>query len=240
MLAGMLLSADPSLALRACVPGAIYLEEPAGLPRDVQLRLCEWLAARSANSERDDCPRLFAGSTAPEEDVRAGRLLAELFCLLGPLSVTVPPLRERRDDLAGLVERMLATLNAERERVVTGLTPAAWEVLRHHDWPGNLDELRQVLADAHAGTTAERIDAAELPAALCQAQRLEQEPVRPAPRPVPLEKTMEHVEKRLIQLALKRSRGNRTRAAELLGIYRGRLQRRMEALGMEEASGEES
>jgi DNA-binding NtrC family response regulator len=221
--------------------GAIYLDEPGALPRDLQLRLCEWLAARSAKGEPDDAPRLLAGCSAPEEDVQAGRLLPDLFCLLGPLTVTVVPLRERRIDLPVLIDRMLAALNTEGERAVTGLTPAAWDVLHHHAWPGNLDELRQVLSDARSRTTSERIDAVDLPAALRRAQHLEQTPLAAAPRPIPLEKTLEQVEKRLIELALKRARGNRSRAAELLGIYRGRLLRRMEALGMgEQTEGQDS
>jgi PAS domain S-box-containing protein len=237
VLAGLLF-AQPGSSL--WVPGAIYLDDPAGLPRDLQLRLCEWLAVRNASGEPDDGPRFFAGSVRPEEDVGAGRLLVELFSLLGTMTVTLPPLRDRRDDLPTLVEQFLAARSAEQERVVAGLTPAAWEVMRHHDWPGNLDELRQVLADAHGRATAERIDVTELPAALCQTQRLEQEPLRPPVRPVPLEKTLEQVERHLIQLALKRAGGNRGRAAELLGIYRGRLLRRMEALGMVDAEGEAS
>ncbi len=235
VLAGLLFGQPGSLL---CIPGAIYLDDPAQLPRDLQLRLCEWFAARSSNGEPDDGPRFFAGSVRPEKDVRAGRLLMELFCLLGTLTVTVPPLRDRRDDLPTLVERFLAARNAEQQRVVAGLTAAAWEVVRHHDWPGNLDELRHVLADAHGRATAERIDVTDLPAALCQAQRLEKEPLRPTVRPVPLEKTLEQVERHLIQLALKRAGGNRSRAAELLGIYRGRLLRRMEALGMADVEGE--
>jgi DNA-binding NtrC family response regulator len=223
-----------------CALGAVYLDEPACLPRDVQLRLAEHLAGADAGSvEAARTPRLLAGSGDPEEAVRSGRLLEELYCLLGPLTLQVPPLGERREDLPRLVEHLLGNLNAQSSGRVVGLTAAAWEVVRHHHWPGNLDELRQVLADARARAAGERIDAGDLPAALRLAQRLEQDPLRAAPRPVPLEQTMEQVERRLIQVALRRARGQRALAAELLGIYRGRLLRRMKALGMAEADEDE-
>jgi transcriptional regulator with PAS, ATPase and Fis domain len=232
-----LLFAEPCAALEA--PGAIYIDEPAQLPRDVQLRLCEWLARRATLGEADKAPRLFAGCTRPEEYIAAGQLLTELFCLLGMLTITVPPLRERPSDLPRLVEKTLSELNNERERTVSALTPEAWEVMRHHHWPGNLEELQEVLSDAHARSTTERIDVTDLPAALCQAQRLDLDALRAAIRPVPLEETLKEVEKRLIHLALKRARGNRGQAADLLGIYRARLLRRMESLGMEDNSGGE-
>jgi transcriptional regulator with PAS, ATPase and Fis domain len=209
--------------------GTLYLDEPSGLPRDLQLRLCEWI---TTSGEISGAPRLLAGCAQPAEDVCTGRLLEELFSLLGPLTIAVPALRERADDLPGLVERMMTALNGQGERSVAGLTPAAWEVMRHHAWPGNLDELRQVVSDAQGRAAAERIDEGDLPAALRQAKRLEQNPLRNPSRPLPLEQTLEQVERRLIQLALQRARGNQSRAAELLGIYRGRLIRRMESLGM--------
>jgi DNA-binding NtrC family response regulator len=215
--------------------GAIYLDELACLARDVQSRLAQELSNTSAAPVDDAVlsPRLLAGtSRRPEEDIRAGRLLEELYGLLSPLTVEVPALRERRDDLPRLVAGWLPALDTE-ERSVAGLTPAAWEVVRRYAWPGNLSELRQVLADAHRRTTSGRIDAGDLPAAL----RLEQGQGRATGRPVPLQQTLEEVERRLIRLALRRARGNRSRAAELLGIYRPRLLRRMEALEMEEAKG---
>ena len=117
---------------------------------------------------------------------------------------------------------------------VRGLTPAALEAVSAYRWPGNLTELRRTLASARAHTTQELIDLPDLPFALRQARLNEQEPTRPAPRNLPLEETLAEVERRLIRLALRRARGNRSRAAELLGIHRPRLARRMESLGLEE------
>jgi transcriptional regulator with PAS, ATPase and Fis domain len=208
--------------------GTVYLHEPARLPRDLQLRLAGRLSA-----DRPDSPRfLFGSTTDTEELVCAGALLDELAVLLDTFSITVPPLRRRLDDLPVLVERMLAQRGSGPGKVT--LTPPAWEVLRGHAWPGNLTELSTVLADSLARTPGPRLDATDLPASLRLAHRLQQEPAAPSAA-LPLPQLLEQVERRLIDLALRRARGNRSRAAELLGIHRSRFLRRLEALEMGEA-----
>jgi DNA-binding NtrC family response regulator len=140
-------------------------------------------------------------------------------------------LRERRADLPLLVERLLLRLASRVETPVTELTPAAWDVLRGHPWPGNLNELAAVLSSAcHAARG--RLDAADLPASLRLAQRLADTPGPTAERPLPLDELLKDTERRLIQLALQRTRGNKLRAAELLAVSRPRLTRRMEVLGL--------
>jgi transcriptional regulator with PAS, ATPase and Fis domain len=212
--------------------GAVYLREPACLPRDLQLRLCDLL---SAGGDRTDGPRILAGCrTPPAEEVRAGRLLEDLACVLGTLVLEVPPLRERLADLPVLVEALLARANAEGEVKVTGLAPDAWEVVRAYPWPGNLRELYAALSTAQARAFDARLTAADLPAAVRQAHRLAQTPGRPVGKSLSLDQLLERAERRLIELALRRSRGHKTRAAQALGIWRQRLVRRMEALDIQD------
>ena len=210
-------------------PGAVYLREPAALPRDLQLSLC------GAVRERAGGVRFLAGSSRPPaDDVRAGLLLDELYAALGTLVIEVPPLRERRADLPGLAERLLARAGEAGGREVAGLTPAAWEILRAHPWPGNLRELYAVLAAARRHATGRLIDDGDLPAALRLAQQLGVIPGPDPRRPLPLDPILEEVERRLIRLALRRTGGHQTKAAELLAIWRPRLARRLKALGLEE------
>ncbi len=213
---------------------AVYLREPAFLPRDVQLRLSERIARSSGlGSEGATGPRVLAGcATPPEQAVRAGRMLDELACALSTLVVTVPPLRERRADLPGLVERLLERAGAGREVRVTSLSADAWAVLRGYAWPGNVRELYAVLRDACGRATSEQLRAADLPAELRRAVEREQTPPRPAERPLPLEQLLEEAERRLILLALRRTHGHKARAARLLSIPRPRLWRRMLKLGI--------
>ncbi len=214
--------------------GAFYLQEPACLPRDLQLRLLALLAG-----DRPTGPRLLAGACRPpEEEVRAGRLLEDLAWALGTLVLAVPPLRERLADLPLLVEGMLARANADAEVKVMGLTPDAWEVVRAYPWPGNLRELYRALSAAQGRAHGERIAAVDLPASVRQAVRLAQTAGRVADRPLPLDKILQEAERRLIELALRRTKGHQTKAAQLLGIWRQRLQRRMEVLGFQTARGE--
>jgi transcriptional regulator with PAS, ATPase and Fis domain len=213
--------------------GGVYLHGPERLPRDLQLRLSDWLLATAEASGEARPPRLFAGLTAePAEEVGAGRLLETLAFALATLRLDVPPLRQRLADLPLLVERLLDRAGAEDPGRVSGLTPAAWEVLRAHPWPGNLRELYAVLSAARARAAADRIDLGDLPAALRLGHSLGQLPGRPAERPLPLKQLLEQAERRLIELALRRTRGNRSRAAELLQVWRPHLLRRMEKLGV--------
>jgi DNA-binding NtrC family response regulator len=111
------------------------------------------------------------------------------------------------------------------------LTPAAWEVLRAHSWPGNLSELYRVLVSACLRTERETLDVADLPLYL----RLERKPSLIEERPLPLKELLEGAERRLIALALRKAGGNKSRAAEMLAIWRPLLLRRMEALGLSAA-----
>jgi transcriptional regulator with PAS, ATPase and Fis domain len=204
-------------------PGAIYLREPGKLPRDLQARLHAWIGNESA-------PRVLVGCrVAPAEEVRGGQLLGELFAAF-PLILEVPPLRERLADLPDLIQRGLERANEADGTRVTGLTPDAMEVLRGHPWPGNLRELQDVLASARRQATGPVLAITDLPAPLRLRHAAGPAPL--AERPLPLDALLEQAERRLIELALRRARGHRGRAAEILGIWRARLIRRIDALGL--------
>jgi DNA-binding NtrC family response regulator len=203
--------------------GTLYLKEPANLPRDLQARLCDLLAEAGSPGR----PRVVAGcSTDPAADVRTGRLLDELRCALGTLVLELPPLRERLDDLPWLVERMLQRCRDAGLRPVQRLTAEAWDVLRAFGWPGNLRELYAVLASACGRASGGQIQAADLPLYL----RLP--PAPPVQRPLSLKHLLRQAERRLIELALRKTKGNRSRAAELLSVWRPLLIRRMQKLGL--------
>lgn len=210
------------------VAGTIYLNEPSRLPRELQQRLCDGLAQPEGDDVAPRGPRLLAGcATDPADEVRVGRLLEELACRLGLLTISLPPLRERLDDLPHLLGPLLARAATATGTAVSGLTPAALDVMRAHRWPGNLDELYRVLVSACGHASGERIEAADLPFYL----RLERRPP-PEERPLSLRKALDEAERRLIALALRRAGGNKSRTAELLEIWRPLLLRRMAALGL--------
>jgi transcriptional regulator with PAS, ATPase and Fis domain len=208
--------------------GTLYLRHPDHLPRDIQVQLADWLGDLDATR-----PRLAAGLTcAPEEAIRAGRLLEELYCALAVVTIALPPLRERQADLPLLAELLLERTRAEGRPRSTGLSTECWEIVRGYSWPGNLRELAEVLASAQARAAGELLEAADLPAYVRRTVQLDQTPGREPARPLPLKQLLEQIERRLITLALKSSRGNKSEAAKMLSIWRPLLLRRMQALGI--------
>ncbi len=233
-LADVLFGGGPAL-------GAIYLHEPSRLPRDLQLRLCELVHAATDADPGASAPRILAGcGVDPAEEVRAGRLLDELNSALAILTLYVPPLRERRADLPALVDRLLQRGNAEGGPPIHGLSADAWEAVREYAWPGNLRELYAVLSSARRCARTDRIGAADLPAAFKLLRRMEETPGRRPERPLPLDALLEEAERRLIDMALRRARGKKYRAAEILEIWRTRLIRRMKALGVGDAEADDA
>jgi DNA-binding NtrC family response regulator len=183
-------------------------------------------------------PRLLAGTALDlSEEVRAGRLLERLHAWLSTLVIALPPLRQRLPDLPELVDRLLVRAREEDGRSVV-VAPSAGDLLRSYPWPGNVSELYAVLQSARRRATGERIEASHLPAAIRQAVRLDQTPGAVPDRVVVLDRVLEEAERRLIQGALRRAQGNKSRAAELLAISRPRLLRRMEVLGIRDGETE--
>lgn len=211
---------DP-IAQRQAI-GTIYLREPSYLPREWQARLVEVLQRAPGPDE----PRyIVSHHSDPRREVQAGRLLEELHCAASAVTIVVPPLRERLADLPRLIDVFLKRSHELQVHAVNDIGSEAGNVLRTHPWPGNLRELQDVLTEACRHTKSERIELADLPFYLKQS-------TLPAERRLPLDTLLEQVERRLIELALKLTQGNQTRAAELLDIWRPRLMRRMEKFGL--------
>ena len=156
----------------------------------------------------------------------------DLAAALSTIVIELPPLAGRREDLPLLAQLFLEELNAATRRQIGGFTPAALDLLDAHAWPGNLDELAQAVAEAHRRATGREIDVADLPERL----RLVGQAVAQARRPeetIVLDEYLGRVERELIRRALARAKGNKARAARLLGLTRPRLYRRMVQLGLE-------
>jgi transcriptional regulator with PAS, ATPase and Fis domain len=200
--------------------GTVYLKDPTAMPKDFQQRLADVFAEPNA-------PRLISGSlrTAAEESM-AGKLVPEFHTSLSVLELTVPPLKARLADLARLVAHFLPGVPVE---------PAALEVLRTQPWPGNLRELADVLSEAATAAAGKPVKVEHLTREL--RVRAGIDPPAVPPKPLTLDPILEAVERRMIALAMRKANGNQTKAAELLGVFRARLGRRLEALGMG-ASGE--
>lgn len=220
----------------ALQPRTLLLQDVEHLPRDLQERLLnEYRAEGSASSRPIPLPRLLSSSTQSlKTSVDEGRMLPEFFFLLTALTIEVPPLRERRDDVPLLAQAFLESLNRGAERQVGGFADTIWPLFAEYDWPGNLDELLLVIEEARERCSRSMIGDADLP--LRFRAGLEAQSVGPPQQaddesPIPqLESYLAQIEREAIERALAKAKGNKTLAAKLLGIPRPVLYRRLEAL----------
>jgi DNA-binding NtrC family response regulator len=230
---------------RAAHGGTLFLDEIAEMPVETQAKLLRALeegSVRPVGHDREvvvDVRIVAATNRDPEAAVRDGVLRADLYYRLGVITVALPPLRERPEDVAPLARRLLEELNQRLGRRVGGFSPETMAALERHDWPGNVRELRNVIEGALAMETGERIGQDALPARLRRqalvASGLELTDDGDVP---PLDATLKAVERRLISRALERAGGNKSRAAEMLGISRKRVYRKLEEYGLDDVGGD--
>jgi PAS domain S-box-containing protein len=197
--------------------GAMLIRHPGSLRPEIQSRLSELLAAEEFG------PRLFISVADPGE---ANTMIPELLARVSVQTILAPALHERRADWSGFLPEMLARAAATAKKSHATVSPEAEQALRGHSWPGNFRELDQTLRDALLHAPAERIELADLPF------ELRNVPLAAEPK-LPLDELLEGAERRLIKLALEQAGDNKSKAAQLLGIWRPRLLRRMEQLGFD-------
>ena len=193
--------------------GTVYLKEPRALPRDMQQRLADHFTEPTS-------ARLVCGSErTAQAAVATGELVPAFQTSLSAFELHVPPLRERLEDIPRIATRLLNRT----------IDPAALAVLRGYSWPSNLREFVDVLHEAAGEGRTGPILREHLPYEL----RLKAGLLRTGPpKSLNLDAILEAVEKRIIQLALRKANNHQTEAAELLGVFRAKLWRRLDALGI--------
>jgi DNA-binding NtrC family response regulator len=213
--------------------GTILLHRVDELSAEVQAELAGLL------TRRPPVERLIATATESlVELVQKGKFRDDLAALLSTIVIRLPALAQRRGDLPLLAQLFLEDCNAAGARQIGGFTPAALDRLDAYAWPGNLDELAQVVAEAHQRAAGPEIDVADLPERLHWAAQAAAFPRR-TEETIVLDEYLGRVERELIRRALARAKGNKTRAARLLGMTRPRLYRRMVQLGLEPGAKDE-
>ncbi|WZO96149.1 sigma 54-interacting transcriptional regulator [Isosphaeraceae bacterium EP7] len=205
------------------VPGStVVVGDVLDLPTDLQADL-----ARAATGRG----RLIATTRGdPDKALSAGGLLPELFYAITGLVLRLPPLRERVDEIPMLAQHFLERANQQGDRQRDGFSRAALDALVGYDWPGNLRELGRVVESAHGRGDGDLVGALDLPASIRGHLGSPYMPPAPAARIEPLDELLMRVERRLIEQALARARQNKSKAADLLGISRPRLYRRIKEL----------
>jgi DNA-binding NtrC family response regulator len=214
-------------------PATVYLGGAERLPRDLQEKLVTALK-RPHKGHQSSLRILSSGMRNFTAAVAAGTLREDLESFLGTLTIQVPPLREREADLQLLAQHFLGEQNRQCDKQISGFLPEVWPSLQRHNWPGNLDELQLVVQEAHLVASDKQIKLADLPFRFRTALEAQDSPPPLSIQPLPLDEMLLRVETNAIQLALERGKFNKSKAAEILGINRARLYRRMEQLGIED------
>ena len=215
--------------------GTLFLDEVAELPLDLQAKLLRVLEARVVMpvGARQEVPvdvRIVSAThRSLRDEVEAGRFRGDLMYRLRVIPLFLPPLRDRKADIALLVERFVDEHNHTKRRHVEVVSPAALQALERHDWPGNVRELRNALSYAYAIGDGPVLELNDLPPEIVDRELGPLTAVASAPSaPEPNDP-----ETRRLQRALERSGGSREAAARLLGISRVTLWRRLKALGID-------
>ena len=222
--------------LEAADSGTLFLDEVGELPPPLQAKLLRVLQEReferlgSTRTIQVDVRVIAATNRDLEKAIHEGGFRDDLYYRLNVISLTLPPLRDRREDVPLLASHFAATFSRKLGRQVAGFTPEARACLLRYPWPGNIRELANAIERAVVLGQEDLIQPEDLPEAVLEA----------APaigRKAPMAKyhdALNEWKKRLILTAIEQAGGNVTRAAETLGLHPNYLHRLISNLGLRE------
>jgi two-component system response regulator AtoC len=208
--------------------GTLFLDEVGDIGAKLQVDLLRVLEARrfqriGGNENIDVDVRIIAATNRDlRKAVQENRFREDLFYRLNVIPITIPPLRERREDIPLLVEHFVERLAVEMKKPIDGVSPEAMSALMEHDWPGNVRELRNILERGAVVSSGPVIQLADLGL-----------PSRSdvSPRPGTLA-SLEEVERRHVSAVLAHTGGNVSQSARILGIDRVTLYNKMRKWGL--------
>jgi len=213
---------------------SIFLDEIAEMAPATQAKILRVLQERefepvgSTQTMKVDTRVIAATNQNLEEEIQAGRFREDLYYRLNVVTVDVPSLRQRRDDIPLLADFFLKRYAQKNRRVIKGFTPRATDLLMRYDWPGNVRELENIIERAVIMARGEMITPLEFSAELqALAENAEDAEIDLSPG-----RSLKEVEKVMILRTLKETGGNRTHAARILGISRRTLQLKLKKYGI--------
>jgi PAS domain S-box-containing protein len=210
--------------------GTLFLDEIGEVSPALQLRLLRVLQEKTYEplgataAVRANVRVISATNRQLVEEVKKGTFRQDLFYRLNVITLDVPPLRKRKEDIPLLVERFMERLARRHGRQLASVSPDAMSLLMAHDYPGNVRELENILERAFVLCTGERILTRHLPPEL--AGRFARSPARS------MTAAVRSAEAQAIRDALRRAHNNREAAARLLGMHKSTLFRKIKALGI--------
>ena len=214
--------------------GTIFLDEVNEIPLAMQVKLLRFLEMREFERVGGNKPiqvdvRLLAASNSDLQAlVREGEMREDLYFRLNVVRVELPPLMNRRDDIPLLVHTFIKEFSRVNRTDITGIAPEALRILQTYDWPGNVRELRNCIESMVVLSKNSILGEDDIPIEIRRRQT--DIPVLSEPDSFSVKK----MEKELIRGAIAKASGNKKNAAELLGISRRTLYRKMEEYGLKE------
>lgn len=204
--------------------GSLLLDEIAEMPQELQPKLLRALQERvyyRLGSEQPievDFRLITSTNRNPLEAVRSGLLREDLYYRISTITIEVPPLRERAEDIQLLADHFLKAFSEKYGKQMQGFSQAGRAAMYNHNWPGNVRELESSIERAVLLSRGDTVDANDFQFTAIGS---------PAPSDngfiVPANMTLEQIEREVIAQTLQRTKGNKQAAAKALGIYRPRL-----------------
>ena len=213
--------------------GTIFLDEIGEINQATQVKILRVLQEKKferVGGEETitvDVRIVAATNRSLEEEVKAGHFREDLYYRLNVVHLYVPPLRERKDDIPLLVDHFLREFARENGKNVTTIEPRARAALYKYDWPGNIRQLRNCMESAVVMCSGSEIMIEDLPPSVSGSSS-------EASVSIPLGIPLEEAEKTLIMQNLAANKGNKSKTADILGIERKTLHRKLAKYGMED------
>ncbi|HDP94865.1 MAG TPA: FHA domain-containing protein [Candidatus Aminicenantes bacterium] len=220
--------------------GTIFLDEVADMPTSVQAKLLRVLESGeifpigATHAQRVNVRIITASNIPFSKLLESGRLRRDLYHRLKTFTVYVPPLRERRQEILPLFEFFLSRAAKKKNKTFAGFSPKVVRLLLNYPWPGNVRELRN---------EADRVALMMKPSGVVHAETLNEEiralgtadmSVEVPGSGTTMQEQVDQLQRRLVPAALEECGGNKTRAAEKLGLSRKGLTKMIQRLGLEE------
>ncbi len=218
--------------------GTFFLDEVGEMPPSLQIKLLRVLQERevipvgATETIPVDVRIVAATNRDLEEEVRRGHFRSDLFYRLNVIALELPSLRDRRDDLILLIDYYLQELAGERDEGIKAVSAEALDAVMVYDWPGNVRELQNALEHAVVLSKGPLIEPVSLPERITRRRREPLVAERSSPNP-----SLDVIERAYIMWVLQAEGGNKTRAAEILGIDPSTLYRKLSRYEEQPAAG---
>lgn len=207
--------------------GTIFLDEIGEIDPSTQIKLLRVLQEREfervggEKTIKTDVRVIAATNRNLEEEIKNGRFREDLYYRLNVVNIQVPPLRERKEDIFLLSTSFLNEFNKENKKDIEGFSNEARSAIAGYDWPGNIRELRNCVESAVVMCRGKQIELGDLPPVVSRSSKTDSVEIE-------LGTTMDEAEKRIIMCTVAWCKGNKSKAADVLGLGRKTIIRKMQ------------